>query len=68
MNTYSDFLSTKAVVNNPSGMVSVPTLNDKLFMFQRDITQWSLRLGRSAIFADCGLGKTFMQLEWAHSI
>ncbi|HCX87324.1 MAG TPA: helicase [Gammaproteobacteria bacterium] len=68
MNTYSDFLNTKAVVNKPSGMVSVPTLNDKLFMFQRDITQWSLRLGRSAIFADCGLGKTFMQLEWAHRI
>jgi hypothetical protein len=25
-------------------------------------------LGRSAIFADCGLGKTFMQLEWAQHV
>ena len=25
-------------------------------------------LGRGAIFADCGLGKTPMQLEWAHRV
>jgi hypothetical protein len=35
-----------------------------LFDFQRDITIWALKKGRSAIFAGCGLGKTLMQLEW----
>ena len=36
-----------------------------LFDFQKHLVEWSLRLGRSAIFADCGLGKTPMQLAWA---
>jgi superfamily II DNA or RNA helicase len=27
-----------------------------------------VRKGRGAIFADCGLGKTFQQLEWAHHV
>jgi len=36
-----------------------------LFDFQKDLTVWALRKGRAAIFADTGLGKTFMQLEWA---
>ena len=36
-----------------------------LFPFQRDVTLWALRKGRAAIFLECGLGKTFIQLEWA---
>jgi DNA modification methylase len=36
-----------------------------LFPFQRDLTVWALAKGRAAIFAGCGLGKTFIQLEWA---
>lgn len=39
-----------------------------LFDFQQAITDWAIRKGRSAIFADCGLGKTFMQLTWAENI
>jgi hypothetical protein len=39
-----------------------------LFDFQRDIVSWALRRGRAAVFADCGLGKTPMQLEWAHRV
>jgi len=39
-----------------------------LFDFQRDIVNWALRRGRAAIFADCGMGKTPMQLEWAKHI
>lgn len=41
---------------------------DHLFGFQSDLVQWSLRKGRSAIFADCGLGKTAMQLAWAENV
>jgi hypothetical protein len=39
-----------------------------LFPFQRDIVKWALRRGRAAIFADCGLGKTPMQLSWAAQV
>ena len=39
-----------------------------LFPFQRDLVAWSLRRGSAAIFADTGLGKTAMQLDWAHHI
>jgi superfamily II DNA or RNA helicase len=39
-----------------------------MFPFQRDIVRWALRRGKAAIFADCGLGKTPMQLEWAHQV
>jgi hypothetical protein len=46
----------------------VPELNASLFDFQRHIVSRSLRKGRYAIFADCGLGKTPMQLEWAQQL
>ncbi len=46
--------------------VELDGINPTLYPFQRQLTQWALRKGRSALFADCGLGKTFMQLEWAH--
>ena len=39
-----------------------------LFPFQKDITHWALKMGRCAVFADTGLGKTFIQLEWARLI
>ncbi len=43
-------------------------LPDCLFEFQRHLVDWSIRKGRSAIFADCGLGKTIMQLVWAENV
>lgn len=39
-----------------------------LFDFQGDLVDWALRKGRAAIFADCGLGKTLMQLVWAENV
>jgi hypothetical protein len=43
-------------------------LPDFLFDFQRSLVQWAVRKGRAAIFADCGLGKTAMQLVWAENV
>lgn len=43
-------------------------LNDHLFPFQDFIVRRALKAGRYAIFADCGLGKSIMQLEWAHQV
>lgn len=41
---------------------------DFLFDFQRALVEWATRKGRDAIFADCGLGKTPMQLVWAENV
>ena len=68
MTTYAEFLNGKRVEEAPTGIESPPELNPMLFDFQRDITRWALRRGRAAVFADCGLGKTPMQLEWASHV
>ena len=65
---YSEFLEKKRIIDKATGLSSVPDLNPMLFDFQRDIVQWALKRGRAAIFADCGMGKTAMQLEWARHI
>jgi len=68
MSAYERFLRGKAKMDDPSGLVDVPDLSDHLFAFQSDIVRWALRRGRAAIFADCGMGKTPMQLEWAYRV
>lgn len=65
---YDDFLERKKVYDAPTGLKTIPKLHDKLFGFQCDIVAWALRRGRAAIFADCGMGKTLMQLEWARHV
>lgn len=66
---YEQFIENKIAVLIESGFdVNRNTLNKKLFDYQKDIVRWSLKKGRSAIFADCGLGKTLMQLEFAQQI
>lgn len=63
---YAAFLHTKQLVVPSSGKtIDEDALNPALFPFQRDLVRWSLRKGRAALFADTGLGKSFMQLEWA---
>ncbi len=64
---YAEFLKQKFKTKIISGFNPV-LLNDKLFAFQSFIVNIALNKGRYAIFADCGLGKTFMQLEWAHRV
>lgn len=69
MEGYREFLARKgSIVRNLGPEVTTAEINAKLFSFQRDITRWAIRKGRAAIFADTGLGKTFMQLEWARLI
>lgn len=66
---YIDFIQTKAITVESKGFdVLASDLNPMLFEFQRDIVRWALGKGRAAIFADCGDGKTAMQLEWAEQI
>jgi hypothetical protein len=66
---YKEFLSNKEKTIAAQGInVNESQLNSNLFDFQKIIVQKALQKGRFAIFADCGLGKTFMQLEWANQV
>jgi len=61
---YKDFLKTKFNYGESTGMDKF-VIHEKLFDFQNAIVSWACKKGRSAIFADTGLGKTFMQLDFA---
>jgi DNA modification methylase len=66
MTAYGEFLEGKRFLAPTTGReVDVGDLHPSLFAFQRDLVRWALRKGRAALFADTGLGKTRMQLEWA---
>jgi len=64
---YIDFLQKKQKTHKESGF-EVDRLNKNLFPFQEFIVKRALKAGKYAIFADCGLGKTIMQLEWARQV
>lgn len=65
--TYGDFLERKAQLANAGGFE--PTcVPDHLYPFQRFLLEWAIRQGRGALFADCGLGKTPMELAWAQNV
>lgn len=66
---YTEFLERKRITAQSCGFtVAANDLNPALFPFQRDIVQWACQRGRAAMFCDCGMGKTIMQLEWARLV
>jgi DNA modification methylase len=66
---YLDFLKSKQKNIVISGFdIDESELNKNLFPFQKFIVKRALKAGKYAIFADCGLGKTLMQLEWANRV
>lgn len=66
---YQDFLESKKRSHANSGFAIQPeSLNPMLFPFQREIVSRALLAGRFGVFADCGLGKTPMQLEWSKQV
>jgi hypothetical protein len=69
MTDYIKFLeSKKKNITNSGFDIKQSELNSKMFDFQKFIVQRALKAGKYAIFADCGLGKTLMQLEWANQV
>lgn len=64
---YQVFLQRKTHIGSSSGFKPL-FMPDFLFPFQRALTTWAIEKGRAAIFADCGLGKTPMQLVWAQNV
>lgn len=64
---YESFIQRKSQIGGNAGFD--PTfMPDCLFDFQKSLVEWAVRKGRAAIFADCGLGKTLMQLVWAENV
>lgn len=66
---YKEFLEGKDTIKEkPQIIVKDSDINPMLYDFQKELVRWSLKKGRSAIFADCGLGKTPIYLAWADII
>ncbi len=66
---YQQFLKTKEKSHISSGFdIDEKQLNINLFDFQKFTVKTALKKGRFAVFADCGLGKTLMQLSWAEEV
>ena len=66
---YDTFLAQKRIVAPMVGRdIAMVDIHPALFDFQRDLVRWAVRKGRAALFADTGLGKTRMQVEWARLI
>lgn len=64
---YQAFLANKTQLSGRFGFN--PTfIPDSAFDFQKALIEWSVEKGRGAIFADCGLGKSLIQLAWAQNI
>lgn len=67
MLNYSEFLSGKRRVFAGAGLEARAAFPSQCYDWQAAIIRWALRKGRAALFCDCGLGKTLMQLAWAHA-
>lgn len=66
---YTEFLnSKKSLIKSVGFEITKDIVNPMLFEFQNDIVVWAVKKGRCAVFADTGLGKTLIQLEWGRII
>lgn len=65
--TYADFLHNRAH-SRASGGFDPVYMPDAAFGFQQELIKWTVRQGRAAEFADCGLGKSLMELAWAQNV
>jgi hypothetical protein len=64
---YADFIDKKSSLEGDFGFE--PTwIPEKAFPFQESLIKWATNKGRAAVFADCGLGKTMMQLTWCENV
>lgn len=67
--SYAEFLASKRVTANREGIdVAASDVHSMLHPWQAELVQWACRIGRAAIWADTGLGKTVMQVEWLRMV
>ena len=66
MISYQEFLAgKKSRVEKPGRIANAADIHPMLHQWQNELVQWAVRTGRAALWADTGMGKTVMQLEWA---
>lgn len=65
---YFEFLKSKSGDAIAQASIRGAAIHPVLKDFQRDCVEMIFGIGRGALFADTGLGKTVMQLEWARHI
>lgn len=67
MNDYADFIRQKAQLDGNYGF-EPDYMPPFLFPFQTALVDWAVRKGRAAVFADCGMGKTLIEMVWAENV
>lgn len=65
---YERFLARKRPSVKRNGLTRIPELNGMLLPFQENVVSYCLSIASGAAFLDTGLGKTFIQLEWARVV
>ena len=68
LSVYRELIARKRIAAIPTGLQTIPALNAGMFDYQRSVTEFALRAGRSALFLDTGLGKTFCAQEWGRCV
>jgi len=68
MSDYAELVARKLASVPPTGIASEIHIPDFMFPHQQALTRWALRRGRSAVFADTGLGKMLIELVWADAV
>lgn len=64
---YKDFIISKSQLGDNAGF-KPNFMPSSLFDFQASLTEWQIEKGRGAVFADCGLGKTLIELVWSENV
>lgn len=64
---YNQFIEGRKHIDTNDGFDPI-WIPDMLFDFQKSLVTWAIQKGRSALFEDCGLGKTPQQLVWAENV
>lgn len=64
---YEEFIFGKSQLSARNGF-EPKFMPDFLFDFQKALVDFAITTGRSAILADCGLGKTPMGLTWGENV
>jgi len=66
---YGAFIAGKQRQQRSAGpSVAASDVHPILHDWQNAVTRWAVERGRAALFEDCGLGKTFQQVEWARLV
>jgi hypothetical protein len=64
---YLNFVAAKSQLDNADGFAPV-FMPDYLFPFQSALVEWACKMGRDALFEDCGLGKTIQECVFAENV